>query len=357
MKKLFTNSIRIFFLLLASQTVGYAQIASDAVLADPSASTIYLSPISSTIAQTATMCFDLENASVSSLGRIPANSVYVTLSFPAQFGIATVPTIPGFDVVYTELGPSGTMHLINNVQILPGDVLTGCFPIRAYALGPGTATYNVDRTLPITVANTLVGNDNASVSPTVATLLPLRLLSFAAVENNCINTLNWSTADEVNTHHFDIEYSTDAVRFNSIANLPAQGNGSGKTYSYKLNGTGVNGYYRLKMVDIDGKFTYSSVLSVRTACGEKAFFNVYPNPVMGSSGQLYVNYKVKSSGMATISFTDATGKQLLQRSAKASGQPETVQLNIGHLPAGIYFVQLMDNEGHRLGATQKVIKK
>jgi hypothetical protein len=93
--------------------------------------------------------------------------------------------------------------------------------------------------------------------------VPLSLLSFKAV-NSTNNTalLYWNTADEFNTAFFDIEQSTDGRNFTRIGTAAARGRGS-NAYTYKTTIPADLVYYRLKMIDIDGKFTYSPVVQLR----------------------------------------------------------------------------------------------
>jgi len=106
--------------------------------------------------------------------------------------------------------------------------------------------------------------------------LPLHLLSFTCTKQTGYNQLQWQTAGEVNTKSFDIEKSRDGINFTAITSVPAAGVGA---HAYGYDDASSNGtvYYRLKMIDIDGAFTYSPIVSVTNQQKEKA--TVYPNPV------------------------------------------------------------------------------
>ena len=103
-----------------------------------------------------------------------------------------------------------------------------------------------------------------------ATVLPLTLKSFSASQPTATTTkLNWTTSWEQNTLHFDIEASRNGADFGLIGRIAAAGNSSGDiNYSFThSNPYRNNTYYRLKMVDIDGRFTYSHIVRVEcTAC-------------------------------------------------------------------------------------------
>jgi protocatechuate 3,4-dioxygenase beta subunit len=107
--------------------------------------------------------------------------------------------------------------------------------------------------------------------------LPLVLLSFNARVENGRPAIWWSTTAENNLSRFVIERSTDGKTFVEAGSLAAK-NSSG-TSNYTFTDTValvVNYYYRLKMLNDDGSFTYSQVVILRmTAGGTIALF---PNP-------------------------------------------------------------------------------
>jgi hypothetical protein len=113
--------------------------------------------------------------------------------------------------------------------------------------------------------------------------LPVTLISFkATTEENSIVDLTWGTAQESNADHFLIERSANAKSWHMIARKDAKGDSDAAT-SYQIQDptplTGIS-YYRLKMVDHDGTFTYSSLVRVKIAEAITATPSVYPNPAI-----------------------------------------------------------------------------
>ena len=95
------------------------------------------------------------------------------------------------------------------------------------------------------------------------TTVPLHLLSFKVFTNNDNEALlYWNTENEVNTMSFDVEQSTDGRNFNKAGTVAARGQGN-NNYDFKTNIVSDIVYYRLKMIDIDGKFAFSQVVQVR----------------------------------------------------------------------------------------------
>src|SRR6185369_16064932 len=90
-------------------------------------------------------------------------------------------------------------------------------------------------------------------------LLPVDMLSFTGKRYGKDDLLQWSTAQEHKTHHFELEHRTDNSSFLRIGTITAKGNSNVRTdYSFVHRDPplGVN-YYRLKIVDIDASFNYS----------------------------------------------------------------------------------------------------
>ena len=93
--------------------------------------------------------------------------------------------------------------------------------------------------------------------------VPLKLLSFTAERRSGVTYLNWITDNEENVSHFDIQRSDNGTDFINIGNLNARN--SGKQEHYHLEDhSSLNGiaYYRIRSVDIDGKYSFSRVVAV-----------------------------------------------------------------------------------------------
>lgn len=177
----------------------------------------------------------------------------------------------------------------------------------------------------------------SSFSPfTVTTLnnaLPLRLLQFEATQQHDDALLKWETTDEINTSHFDIEYSTNGRDFSTIGKVMANNTAGTQRYSFIHSGlqTGDN-YYRLKMTDIDGKFTYSAVK--RLSVTEKMELQAYPNPA---------RYRITVKGLApggTLELLTIDGKRLQQLKTSAN----TMIVQLGNITSGIYIIRYYNNK-------------
>jgi hypothetical protein len=195
------------------------------------------------------------------------------------------------------------------------------------------------------------------VYPAISSL-PVELISFTAILNNEQDKtyLNWTTASEINVSHFEVERSFDGQDYKQIALVFAAGNsGSKLDYVYKDNLAGSTStiiYYRLKMVDNDGKYTYSNVRVVRIGKqNDKSIaINTFPNPV---TNELRITVPNTWQGKkANYEVIGNNGQIAIRNGVTSASQTETI--NVSKLSPGFYIVKVSCN-GET--AQQKIIKQ
>ncbi|MEP6675423.1 MAG: T9SS type A sorting domain-containing protein [Ferruginibacter sp.] len=162
------------------------------------------------------------------------------------------------------------------------------------------------------------------------TTLPITGLTFNAVKtNNNSIQLSWQTIAENKSRGFEIERSSDGNHFSSISFINSRGtNGNGAVYNYP-DAAPVSGknYYRLKLLDIDGHFTYSPIRFVDIS--KSSQLTVYPNPV---ADKLNINTAYNFNN-ALLQLYDVNGKQIKQATLNGSG---TIVVASNELAAGHY---------------------
>ena len=223
-----------------------------------------------------------------------------------------------------------------------------------------TFTYNGDGTVHQAVTQTWNTNTSAWENQSRITFsynadcaLPLKLLSFGATRSNNTVSLTWQTADEVNTSHFTVQRSLDATNFTSIGNVTAKGTSAAiNSYGFTDDVTSIKSgkiYYRLQMVDDDGRFTYSNTALV-TILSNGNFVVVYPNPV---KDQLFV---VTNSAIskADVRITDQTGKLVYQQHFDNIQGGAVNKINVAGLAKGVYYLQFTSGSDKQ---TTKFIKQ
>jgi len=165
--------------------------------------------------------------------------------------------------------------------------------------------------------------------------LPVTLVSFNGKSESNQTKLTWKTTSETNNKGFEIERSADARTFEKIGFV----DGSGDTkenqfYHFTDLSPLAKSYYRLKQLDYDGQFEYSSVIVVK---GDGAIVKIYPNPA-----QEYLTI----SGIAQkqpFSITDQNGRVVLEGQIADKGQ-----VNIKNLTPGRYVVRVGEESSRLL---------
>lgn len=186
--------------------------------------------------------------------------------------------------------------------------------------------------------------------------LPLNLVSFIGKEQGCAAALSWTTTDEVNTKHFEIEQVIAGTAFSKIGIVAAQTNGNGRTYSFSATQPDGVAYYRLKMIDIDGQYTYSPIVPVSINCLAKDnYLSLYPNPV-NYAEIVTLSFKTNYRGKGFVRITNALGQQLHQETLAINSGANIVKIPTNKFSSGIYFVSLVDADANVIGAVQKLIK-
>jgi trimeric autotransporter adhesin len=122
-------------------------------------------------------------------------------------------------------------------------------------------------------------NISDSIHITLSVPLPVMLTSFTAVVRNCQAHLNWSVTDAVNFTRFVIEKSKDGIHFNGIGMVSYTKDVQAYTYVDKEQENGTC-YYRLKLMDQDGKYQYSTIESTHSDC-QGQLIKVYPTLTKG----------------------------------------------------------------------------
>jgi hypothetical protein len=231
------------------------------------------------------------------------------------------------------LSVSGSVALASESLIL--GLPTGYYRLRFVMSGSGGSSRMLIDDIEVSSAS-VVETVVAGVC-TLPTNLPVQLSSFTALAKTKGSTaLQWETATELNSKNFEVEHSSDGIRFGRIGLVAAAGNAANKQHYQFLHPTALagNNYYRLKMVDKDGRFAYSDIVVVRH---EKASteLTVFPNPVVQ---QLTI---VADNLQATdIQLFDLTGRQVQVPIKQLA--PNRFELDCSHLPNGVWLVKAKD---------------
>jgi hypothetical protein len=180
--------------------------------------------------------------------------------------------------------------------------------------------------------------------------LPLNLLTFkGSLQSNNTTLLLWETTNETNTSYFIIERGTDGKNFQQIGTTTAKGNTTKNTYSFTDDNAIYQPssilYYRLKMVDINGDYTYSNVVAISLPSLANRV-SVFPNP---ASRDVRISLNIATDGKVKWNLTDNAGRIILENSTQFKKGNNSFSIHVDHLPTGIYYLSITGG-----GVNQKV---
>ncbi|MEP6466648.1 MAG: T9SS type A sorting domain-containing protein [Parafilimonas sp.] len=172
-------------------------------------------------------------------------------------------------------------------------------------------------------------------------ILPVNMFNFGGFVKDNKAYLNWSTATESNNKGFSIERSKDGRNFTSVGFVNGAGNSSlVRNYTYTdltlkdINVTTT--YYRLKQVDLDGKFSYSNVLSLNLK--NILQWKLYPNPVKNIAT---VELNLTAPSKVNVQVISRDGKMVINSDKGVLGQgTQQVFINTQGLATGSYIVRI-----------------
>lgn len=191
---------------------------------------------------------------------------------------------------------------------------------------------------------------------TVPSVVPLKLIDFAGrTENNKVK-LNWTSAEESNFSHFEVERSLEAKNFTPIGRVEGKGNlQSGLSYYTFVDpqSAAATVYYRLKMVDYDGSFEYSKIISVATgSAASLALDNLLLN-----EGVLKYRLTANTPLNADIEVYDLQGKVVLsQKGKKVNAGVTNMTMDVSKIPSGVYLINIKSIGTDKADITEKFFR-
>ncbi len=229
--------------------------------------------------------------------------------------------------------PSGALDFNSLLNL--GSTLGTLFNFAAGNNGPGKA----------------YGFDLGVCSLSGPTTLPVTLISFSGNASNENNIkLDWSTTDEVNMNSYELEKSSDGKDFSTVAIVFADDSNSTNNYSYKDNNKDNVVYYRLKMIDRDGNFSYSNIVTFSFAASVKNNVNVYPNPVRST---INIRFSGMPNGDYHVKIYNVAGQQLMGHNVTITGIEQSISIErTAAMGNGIYWAVILDNSGNKISSAK-----
>jgi hypothetical protein len=201
--------------------------------------------------------------------------------------------------------------------------------------------------------NGYVANSLTYTTPLVlgSGALPVLLTKFEAGCTNNGALVNWSTGSEINSNYFELQRSINGNNWSSVAKIKASGTSSaGGTYQ-QLDLEGGTAFYRIKQVDLDGHFNYTSI--IRTNCERKMIdLVIYPVPALNI---LNVVIRSDKSLKTQLLLIDGIGKIVRKIDATLFNGSNTFIFNLKGLASGEYLIR-SNNPGVELNKKFNIVR-
>ncbi len=178
-----------------------------------------------------------------------------------------------------------------------------------------------------------------------STVLPVRFMGFTATKLNQTVSLKWQVSDEVNSDHYNVEYSTDGIHYSTLITVTSH-NANNSSYQYlhaspslvKIN------YYRITQIGKDGRTITSPVQAIEFV--NNNIITITPNPA--------TNFVKVFSTVANLRITlyDNAGKRVMAQVVKDNN----ATINVSSLSRGVYTVVATDINGKQID-TKKIAKE
>lgn len=176
---------------------------------------------------------------------------------------------------------------------------------------------------------------------------------FYAYSLDGVAMLEWSTYDEADNHHFDVERSTDGRNFTKIGEVAAASDGTGGSDyafidSFPASG---NNIYRLKQWDNDlTTFDYSIMRSATFGVPVTFGVSLSPNPATN-----YLTVEIpEDSRIHMLRVSGVNGQPIVQTVPQGT---TIVNFDITGLPAGFYALVALDERGEFMSAKKLTVQR
>ena len=189
--------------------------------------------------------------------------------------------------------------------------------------------------------------------------LPVDLISFELTRQpNGLSLLRWSTASESNSAYYAVLRSTNGRSFEEIGRMDAAGFSSNiRHYEFADPRPFTNGvsFYKLRMVDLDGRFHYSMIRSLNARADSDIKVTVFPNPLRHGEC-IFIEVATPRDLReikATVWRQDGTRVLSTDPGFKPAGM-HLLAMDPGHLTPGAYSV-VVEADGEHPTVRQLVV--
>ncbi len=295
-----------------------------------------------------------------------AKTVYpISTNFETQIGSLAlyndapifILTDKDYKIYATRLNSVGDFVWIpNRVEISSTNITSASNPKGRYAFNffndQGVAFWNEYRTIEYRAYA-----QNITINGLTGPVLPIILSNFTAVKTNATVDLQWITQTEINNKGFDIERSGD-MNFKTIGYVKSKADvgNSSKSLAYNFNDEKPlygNNFYRLKQVDVNGKFSYSNIVSIKNNSNNLSIKLVQDNV---SSNEIKIKTATNIAAKLQVSIASLNGKNGFQKNIEIQAGENYSTFQLHSISSGMYILTVKNLMGEII-YTSKFIKQ
>jgi len=169
-------------------------------------------------------------------------------------------------------------------------------------------------------------------------LLPISLPAFNGTKAGSVNNISWkANCYGAGTYTFELQRSNDGSQYKTVTVIAADEVRCLQPFAFADNSFNTNAvnYYRLKIIDIDGKVSYSRVISLINKTSGIALNSIMPSVV--SDNAVLVISAAKGENINLV-ITDVNGRVVTQLNRRVVAGTNNIELNFSNLQAGIYLI-------------------
>jgi hypothetical protein len=179
---------------------------------------------------------------------------------------------------------------------------------------------------------------------TIPIVVPVKFTGITASRQNKNIAVAWKVENQVNVIRYEVEKSVDGSNFRKVNTVAATGiNNSSATYNWlDENAFSGKNYYRIKMIDRDGRFSYSPIAKIHFTA--KTGIAIYPNPVTNNTYQLQMTGQAE--GEYQVTTYSSNGQKVCSSKVLYNGTDATKTISLQNkLSQGLYKVEILTPGG------------
>jgi hypothetical protein len=177
------------------------------------------------------------------------------------------------------------------------------------------------------------------ITARMLTVLPIYMADFRGSRKEDKNYLTWVTSYESDASHFEVQRSFNGISFSSIGKIDVKGSGTIYHFTDDQAEAPIH-YYRLKLIDNNGSFKYSTVIQIKSALS-KTGIALYPNPVQSNT---VIEIEVLHPQAVRLQMVDMQGRMVKDRIVSLQKGKHTIPLDSRALGKGVYILRAWLND-------------